>query len=106
MGSGPTVELLYFEGCPHYEAFAPHLDELLKEFGLGPATRVEIVDGEAAITRGFLGSPSVRVNGIDIEPAARERTDFGLQCRLYVSREDIQGAPSDDLVVAAVQGMW
>ena len=32
---------------------------------------------EAARSR-FLGSPSLRVNGRDIEPAANDRTDFGL----------------------------
>ena len=26
----------------------------------------------------FLGSPSVRINGIDVEPEAREREEYGL----------------------------
>jgi hypothetical protein len=39
----------------------------------------------------FLGSPSVRVEGVDIEPGAGERTDFGLKCRLYRTSEGQSG---------------
>jgi hypothetical protein len=46
----------------------------------------------------FLGSTTVRVNGIDIEPAAKYREDFGLMCRRYVG-----GVPSHELIRAAVR---
>ncbi len=46
----------------------------------------------------FLGSPTIRVNGIDIEPTARDRRDFGVMCRRYAG-----GAPSHELIRAAVQ---
>jgi hypothetical protein len=35
----------------------------------------------------FLGSPTVRVNGRDVDPGAEGRTDYGLKCRLYRSEE-------------------
>jgi hypothetical protein len=38
----------------------------------------------------FLGSPTVRVNGRDVDPGAGERTDYGLKCRIYRSTEDGQ----------------
>ena len=47
----------------------------------------------------FLGSPSVRVNGVDIEPAARERTEFALSCRLYGK----SGVPLKGLLVEALR---
>jgi hypothetical protein len=78
------VELLYFDGCPSYEAFLPRLRGLLAERDSGLEVELRRVEGEeAAIRERFLGSPTVRVNGVDIEPGAEARTDFGLKCRLY-----------------------
>ena len=48
----------------------------------------------------FLGSPTVRVNGVDIDPSARQRTNYGLSCRVY---SGVSGVPPDDLIMAALQ---
>ncbi|MFA5026431.1 MAG: hypothetical protein WC713_01015 [Candidatus Methylomirabilota bacterium] len=40
--------------------------------------RVLVETPEQARVLGFLGSPTVRVEGRDIEPEARDRQDFGL----------------------------
>jgi len=41
----------------------------------------------------FLGSPSVRVDGRDVEPGAQTRTDYGIKCRLYRSPAGQSGLP-------------
>lgn len=61
--------------------------------------RVEAPDG--AVREGFLGSPTVRVNGIDVDPSARGRRDFGLSCRVYEGA----GIPSEAMIAAALQGV-
>jgi len=38
---------------------------------------VQIVDAEQAQRRGFLGSPTIQVNGLDVDPTARVRTFSG-----------------------------
>ena len=48
---------------------------------------------EEAVEARFLGSPSVRVDGRDIEPGAESRTDFGMRCRLYRSPAGHSGLP-------------
>ena len=64
--------------------------------------RVE--SAEAAREACFLGSPSVRIDGVDVEPAARTRTDFGLQCRVYpCAQGGLEGAPSVDMIRAALE---
>ena len=78
------VELLYFDGCPSYEALLPRVRELLA--GLDADAELElrrVETDEAALRERFLGSPTLRVDGRDIEPGAAARTDFGLKCRLY-----------------------
>ena len=60
-------------------------------------------DGAAQRER-FLGSPTVRVNGRDVEPEAEQRTDYGLKCRLYRSSTGLSGQPEAELLQAALHG--
>ena len=69
-------------------------------------TNIELVrvdDDEAAARERFLGSPTVRVDGRDVEPGADERTDFGLRCRLFAIPEGLRGVPADDWVLGALE---
>ena len=95
-----TIELLYFDGCPNVKVTADRLKSILSEAGLhDPITYTRVLDVETARSVRFLGSPSIRVNGVDIEPAARSRTDYGLMCRTYLGSG---GAPSEALIRSAV----
>jgi hypothetical protein len=98
-----TVELLYFDGCPNHEALLPHLEQLLRS--ALESVRLElrrIPDEEAAQRERFLGSPTVRVEGRDVEPGAEEREDFGLKCRLYQLPTGLRGRPLDEWVLDAL----
>lgn len=98
------VELLHFDGCPGYQELRPRLERLLA--GRGLSDRLELVPVttlEAADDHRFLGSPTVRVDGRDVEPAAAEREDFGMKCRLYPTAIGIGHSPPDELVVAALE---
>jgi hypothetical protein len=98
-----SIELLYFDGCPGYQELRPRLERLLAARGVaGRLELVPVTELEEAEARRFLGSPSVRVNGRDVEPRARERTDYGMKCRIYNSGNGISRAPSDELLVAAL----
>ena len=97
------IELLYFDGCPNHEAFMPQLRTLLDQADVDEEVhlmRVESEDEAQAV--GFLGSPSLRLNGRDVEPGAAERSDFGLKCRLYHTPVGLSGTPPQELVLAAL----
>jgi hypothetical protein len=98
------IELLYFDDCPNYQTLLPHLDELIAEAGLRPEVELRRVatDRDARGMR-FLGSPTVRIDGVDVEPGAGERDDFGLKCRLYHTPEGIKGVPPDQLLLSALR---
>lgn len=97
----PTVvELLYFDGCPNYQAYLPRLRRLLP-ISVRLVLR-NVATAEAAQEARFLGSPTVRVNGQDLEPGADERPDYGLQCRLYRTSSGWQRFPPDDWVLSAL----
>ena len=57
---------------------------------------------EAAVAERFLGSPTVRVDGVDVELEASARDDFGLKCRLYSTAEGLRGTPPDLWVTRAL----
>ncbi|MGD9736703.1 MAG: DUF2703 domain-containing protein [Solirubrobacterales bacterium] len=99
------VELLYFEGCPSYEALLPELRALLAEEGIAEAVELrQLGTVEDAERERFLGSPTVRVDGADVEPGAAEREDFGMKCRLYRSSIGLEHLPPHEWIRAALQG--
>jgi hypothetical protein len=46
----------------------------------------------------------LRSDGEDVEPGADQRTDFGLQCRLFATPDGLRGMPADEWVLAALRG--
>jgi hypothetical protein len=98
------VELLYFDGCPGYAELRPRLERLLAQRGLlGELVLVPVTTAEQAEERQFLGSPTVRVDSRDIEPAANDRRDFGMKCRLYSTLPGGAHAPTDELILSALE---
>jgi hypothetical protein len=101
----PLVEILYFEGCPNHQPAQALVALLAAQLRIEPEIRlVEVADLEAAAELRFLGSPSVRVNGVDVEPGAEERRDFALCCRMYRSECGVAEQPDENWVRRALVG--
>jgi alkylmercury lyase len=99
------VELLYFDGCPSHEELQPRLERLVRAAGISDPVELRRVESdEAAQAERFLGSPTVRVNGRDIEPGADQRNDFGLKCRLFRTEHGIGGVPPEGWITSALAG--
>ena len=97
------IELLYFEGCPSHEAFVPRLQQLLARADVDAPVRQRRVESDAAArSERFLGSPTLRVDGVDVDPSAADRTDYALKCRLYPTADGLRGAPPDEWVLIAL----
>jgi len=98
-----TIEVLYFDGCPNHETLLPRLRELLTRAGIPTEIDLrKITDDETAQRERFLGSPTIRVNGRDVEPDAERRTDYGLKCRLYRTPAGLSGQPQEEWLCAAL----
>jgi arsenate reductase (thioredoxin) len=91
------VEVLVSEGCPHAEAAVELARGVAKRLGPGiDVERIEVESQQQADELGFVGSPSVRVDGRDLEG----RSGIGtLACREY---EDGTRVPPEWLVEACV----
>ena len=72
------IELLYWDGCPSHPATLSMLRSILGDDA--EITLVEIVDEDDAEREGFVGSPTIRVDGRDLFPADEPPS---LNCRVY-----------------------
>lgn len=98
-----TIEILYFDGCPNHEQLVARLPRLLQREGITANIELRnISDEQTAIAARFLGSPTVRVNGKDIELDADRREDYGLKCRIYRTETGLVGMPPDELILEAL----
>lgn len=98
-----TIEVLYFNGCPNHEKLLTHLPQLLKHEDITAEIVLRnIPDTDSAVRERFLGSPTVRVDGHDIDPGARQRDDYGLKCRLYHTATGLSGLPPDQWILDAI----
>lgn len=97
-----TVELLYFDGCPNIDAARRLVERVAVEEHLDIELRlVDVVADDVERVR-FLGSPSVRVGGHDVEPGADERETFLFGCRVYRTNAGFSGTPSEEWVRTAL----
>jgi hypothetical protein len=97
------VELFYFDGCPSHEPLVEQLPEILARAGVDARVELRRVESDEDAQRlRFLGSPTIRIGGRDIEPGAEQREDFGLKCRLYRTPSGLIGLPPEQWIFTAL----
>ena len=96
------VEVLYFDGCPTYEAAEKTLRDVFADKGLEADVELVAVntDEEARRLR-FPGSPTIRVAGKDLFPT-EEREDWRLGCRIYATPQGLRGSPTAEMLKEAL----
>ncbi|MEJ5197986.1 MAG: DUF2703 domain-containing protein [Anaerolineae bacterium] len=77
------VTFLYFEDCPSHDEALARLRQVIAEEGIEAEVDVVRVETEEqAVEWGFVGSPTIRVEGQDIDPPPPEMRP-ALACRAY-----------------------
>ncbi|HLW76013.1 MAG TPA: DUF2703 domain-containing protein, partial [Bryobacteraceae bacterium] len=93
------IEVLYVEGCPNHQPVLDRLQNVLREDGVHvEVSQIQVKDADSAKALAFFGSPTIRINGQDIEPDCRGIVETGLACRRYAG-----GLPSAGLIRAALR---
>jgi hypothetical protein len=89
------VELLYWDGCPSHPQALHELRQVMGELGLDPeAIEIREVDtDDAAEAERFTGSPTIRIDGLDVQDPGGE--PVGLTCRVYYRRDGRVSAVPD-----------
>jgi hypothetical protein len=77
------IELLYWEGCPSLPEARELLDDVMAEIGIDdPVELREVTTVEQARKERFPGSPTIRIDGRDIDPEGATARP-SLSCRIY-----------------------
>ena len=97
------VRFLYYEECPSYEQALERLREVMAEEGISRDVEViEVETEERARQLRFVGSPTIRVDGQDIDSPGDPR--YGLTCRAYRLEDDrISPLPSREMIRHALR---
>jgi hypothetical protein len=82
------VELLWWDGCPSSDEAHELVRRAMADAGLDPKAlrSIEIDTDDAAQREGFPGSPTIRVDGADVQPP-EDGEPAGLTCRVYRLRD-------------------
>ena len=96
------ITLMYFDGCPGWQNAESNLRAALAALGLPdvPINLETIETVEEAEQAGFIGSPTVLIDGRD--PFAEPGRAPGLSCRLYPAAQGMANAPSVEQLIAAL----
>ena len=94
-----VIEVLYIAGCCNHPPALERVRQALRLTDLDQSiAEVSVSDEETARALQFPGSPTVRINGVDVESGTG--TFIGIGCRLYA---DGRGLPSEQAIMRAVQ---
>ena len=91
------IDLIYFEGCPSWQDGLENLKVALHRLTLTAEINLQRVNTDAEAARlQFLGSPSFRVDGIELWQEQREQ--YSLSCRVYPTPTGLKGAPTVEML--------
>jgi hypothetical protein len=98
------IEFLYWEDCPSHPEARRRLQEVMAEQGLdAPVDEIEVLTDEDARRLSFPGSPTIRVDGIDIDPAGASQMGTALTCRVYCLEDGrFSPVPSKEMIRRAL----
>ena len=92
------IEVLYVPGCPNFEPAIRRVRKVLASESLqADIYQVPVNSDAEASALVFPGSPTIRINGDDVEPG--QAGEPGLTCRIYANRT---GVPSEEVVRLAL----
>jgi hypothetical protein len=97
------VSFLYYEECPSHELALERLREVMAEEGVaGEVEVIKVETEEQARGWRFVGSPTLRVDGQDIDPPTDPH--YALTCRAYRLEDGrISPLPSKDMIRRALR---
>ena len=99
-----VIDVLYVQDCPHYQETLALVERVRAELGIDAELHsILVVDQAAADGARFPGSPTVRVDGRDVEPGSEPATEYVLGCRLYRLEHRFAGQPEERWIREALQ---
>jgi hypothetical protein len=103
MAGKHDIELRWFSDCTNHEAARALLREVVAELSPESAIRdIDATDPDVAEQLRFPGSPTIRVDGRDVQPGFEDPADYTPRCRLYWTELGLARIPSRDWIETAL----
>ena len=104
--SNPKIEFLYWEDCPSHPQALQRLQDVMAELEIeSPIERIEVLTDEDAERLVFPGSPTIRVDGVDLDPEGAAQMGTALTCRVYILENGrYSPVPSKEMIRRALVG--
>ena len=98
------IDVWVSRSCSHQEQSRKLVDEAVAEAGVSDVdVAVHQVDGpDDARAQKVIGSPTIRVNGVDVEYAEREPDETSPGCRYYSTPDGWKPLPERGMIVRAI----
>jgi len=94
------IEVLYFEGCPNHKPTVERDKQVINQFGVAAEVRqVELTQDDDPAALRFIGSPTVLIDGRDIDLSQRAGASYGFGCRTFGGA----GVPPVEMIEQAVR---
>lgn len=101
VGRAMDAEVLVVPDCPYEQPALELFRRVLDDTGHSDEIRICVIrTAEEAARRGFRGSPTFLIDGVDLFLAPSP--DPAIACRLYPTRNGLRGLPSRDDLINAV----
>ena len=98
------VELLWFTDCPNHQVARALLHEIVAELAPGSVIRdIDATEPSFAERVHFPGSPTIRVDGRDVQPGFVDPRDYSPRCRLYPTQQGLERIPPREWIEAALR---
>jgi hypothetical protein len=102
------IEFLFWEDCPSHTDALARLKAVMESEGITQNIRIrEVMTDDQAEQLGFPGSPTIRIDGQDIDPLGADAAGaFSLSCRVYrTSSGRVTPLPPADMIRDALQAV-
>ena len=103
LGQRPVVEVLHVQDCPNYPTTSALVRRVVAELGIDTEVCTTLITDQAAAEQArFAGSPTVRVDGRDVEPGSEPPSEISVGCRLYRLEHRLAGQPTEGWIREAL----
>jgi len=95
------VRVVYFDECPNAEPAAQLAREVADDIGITITTEfVRVTSPDEAQRERMHGSPTIQINGLDVDPAQRSSDAYSFGCRVFAGTN---GLPPREMLAAALR---
>ena len=99
------IQLYHWEGCPSTPEAKAELEDVLRAHGVDVPIELHEVTTQAEAERlDFRGSPTIRIDGRDVDPEGASTQRAALACRIYrLADGRVSPIPSREMLEEALR---